>query len=607
MPKMHRGVRLLERKLRRMWGVLWRGALCWALGCLFLLSDEGSSFDTRFQFRGDRPSAQDIVLITLRPNEILSNLHRQKFFPDPSEIADVTDSYYWDQKTWAELLKKILAQNPNRVGVTFFFNENLGPLKRSTDQQTVFEDPRLTWAALASSADRPLLPLMTSYDRRNIGSLELLRDEDGVLRRFAPSHIEIPSLVERLADRPVTGVKQINYKGSPRIFPQYSMTDVLEELIPEGSLRGKYVLVGPESTSATQYLSPLGASNRAAIVAQLLDNTLRNSWIKRAPIWAYMFLFIALEILCIFLITQYPHSVAFVFLVWVGTLLTALSIWVFDGFSMWLPVGSPLLLILTTWIIFIGYRANEIEQRNFQLKQEQKALQELEQLKNNFVSLISHDLKTPIAKIRAIVDRMMGGSPSAETLEDLGKLRDCSEELNRYIQSILKVLRVESRDFRLNLEVGDINETIENVTEQVRPLALAKQIKIQLQLEPLFSIEADFTLIREVLLNLVENAIKYSTSGGEILVRSGEIEEHVFVEIEDNGPGIAPEDLGQVWGKFVRGRDQDLKTKGSGLGLYLVKYFVELHGGQVAIESVLKKGTKVSFRLPLEATGSLGL
>ncbi|MNT80225.1 Histidine protein kinase DivJ [compost metagenome] len=74
----------------------------------------------------------------------------------------------------------------------------------------------------------------------------------------------------------------------------------------------------------------------------------------------------------------------------------------------------------------------------------------------------------------------------------------------------------------------------------------------------------------------------------------------VVVAVKDTGEGIKPEDLEKVWGKFTRGSDQDMKTKGSGLGLYLVKYFIELHGGTVVMESQLGQGTTVSFSLPLE-------
>ncbi|NUN07229.1 MAG: histidine kinase, partial [Bdellovibrio sp.] len=242
----------------------------------------------------------------------------------------------------------------------------------------------------------------------------------------------------------------------------------------------------------------------------------------------------------------------------------------------------------------------KIEQKNFHLQQEQEYLQELERLKNNFVSLISHDLKTPIAKIQAIVDRLLTQHQDPDLNQDLRSLRLYGDELNRYIQSILKVLRVESRDFKIHTEVGDINEVIEEALHTLRPLAREKNVAIHTALEPMFSLEFDTTLIKEVIINLVENAIKYTPPGGRIEVISEESEDHVHVIVKDTGEGIKPEDLEKVWGKFTRGSDQDLKSKGTGLGLYLVKYFIELHGGKVRMESSLGQGTTVAFTLPLD-------
>src|SRR4051812_43794444 len=105
--------RLIEYFLRRRWGMIWRGALCWALGCLFLISDEGTSFDSRFQIRGDRAPSAQIVLITLRPNEMSRN---RRLFPEASESFDVTDSTYWDQRMWSELLRAVLSGEPRKVG-----------------------------------------------------------------------------------------------------------------------------------------------------------------------------------------------------------------------------------------------------------------------------------------------------------------------------------------------------------------------------------------------------------------------------------------------------------------------------------------------------------
>ena len=107
-------------------------------------------------------------------------------------------------------------------------------------------------------------------------------------------------------------------------------------------------------------------------------------------------------------------------------------------------------------------------------------------------------------------------------------------------------------------------------------------------------------MIREVLVNLIDNAIKYTPVGGKVTITSEETPQKIWIEITDTGSGISPEELPNVWRKFVRGKDQDMKTKGHGLGLYLVKYFIELHGGEVFLESELKKGTKVSFSLPIE-------
>ena len=305
------------------------------------------------------------------------------------------------------------------------------------------------------------------------------------------------------------------------------------------------------------------------------------------------------------MIMQFPQSIAFVLVLWITTLQVALSIWVFDTFRIWLPIFSACIQIFSTWSIFIGYQANRIEQKNWQLQQEKNYLKELEQLKNNFVSLISHDLKTPIAKIQAIIDRLMTQNPQSQLFDDFKSLRFSSEELNKYIQSIIQVLRVESRDFKVNMQVGDINETIEEAVRQLLTLAKEKSIQIRTELEPMFSTEFDFILIKEVLINLIENAIKYTPEGGTILVRSAEAENEIRVEVHDNGNGIPEQEIEHIWGKFVRGKDQDLKTKGTGLGLYLVKYFIELHNGRVSIESLVGQGTKVSFTLPIEVPAEL--
>lgn len=603
----HLKIRLevLLRFFSRRRGFWLRCILCWAIGCLALSNDEINAYDQRFQLRGDQKTSRQIVLITIRQSDFSAIYEsRTNFLDNMSEVTDITDSFFWNKEIWSELLLRILRQNPRSVGVTLYFGDNVGTVRLSPEDQKLFLDSRVVWASTTNSLERVLTPVFTNRDHTNLGNNEVRRDEDGVVRRVFPQRSEMPHLVEMITHKKFP-TKQaglpINFRGSNRVFTQYTLSEIMYDEVPPNAFSDKIVIIGAETSSSPTYMTPMGTLSRTEILAHATDTVLGDKWIKRLPFWWYASGFFVLMLIAVFLITTYPQSVALFFILWIGTLLAALSAWVFDSFYFWSPAFSPFVLLGASWIIFIGYQATKIEKKNFRLQQEQQYLQELEQLKNNFVSLISHDLKTPIAKIQAIVDRLMTQHQDSELNQDLRSLRLYGDELNRYIQSILKVLRVESRDFKINTDVGDINEVIEEALHSLRPLAREKNIAIHTALEPMFSLEFDTTLIKEVVINLIENAIKYTPSGGRIEVISHEADDLVHVMVKDTGEGIKPEDMEKVWGKFTRGSDQDLKTKGTGLGLYLVKYFIELHGGKVKMESTVGHGTTVSFTLPLDS------
>lgn len=595
---------VLLRYISRRRGFVLRYLLCWVIGCIALSNDEINSYDKRFQLRGDQKASREIVLITMSPSDFITVYEqRTNFLGNISEATDITDSFFWNKKTWNDLLTKVLKQNPRSVGVTLYFGDNIGAQKLSAEESRLFFDPRIYWSTATNNQERVLLPVFANRDRNNLGNNEVRRDEDGVVRRVFPQRTEQPHIVEQITGKKFPTILAglpINFRGSSRVFQRYSLNEVLYDEIPAEAFRNKIVIIGTEGTSGQVFMTPMGVLSRTDILAHATDSLVGNRWIKRLPFVWYAAGFLILLLVAVFLITTYPQSVALFFMLWVATLLAALSAWVFDSFYFWSPAFSPFVLLTTTWIIFIGYQAMKIERQNFRLQQEQLYLQELEQLKNNFVSLISHDLKTPIAKIQAIVDRLLMQNQNEELGTDLRSLRTFSDELNRYIQSILKVLRVESRDFKINKEVADINEVIEEALNHLRPLAREKNISISTSLEPMFSAEFDVVLIKEVIINLVENAIKYTPAGGKIEVISNESAESIHVLVKDTGEGIKAEDLEKVWGKFTRGSDQDMRTKGTGLGLYLVKYFIELHGGKVNMDSKVGVGTTVSFSLPLE-------
>ncbi len=124
---------------------------------------------------------------------------------------------------------------------------------------------------------------------------------------------------------------------------------------------------------------------------------------------------------------------------------------------------------------------------------------------------------------------------------------------------------------------------------------------VTLDLEPMFAIEFDEQLIKQVLTNLLENAIKYNPKGTKVVVRSADLGDFVEVSVEDNGTGIDSDQMQRLFKKFSRSEKGTAeRVKGTGLGLYLSKYFIELHGGSIFADSLLGQGSNFRFRLPVK-------
>ncbi len=152
----------------------------------------------------------------------------------------------------------------------------------------------------------------------------------------------------------------------------------------------------------------------------------------------------------------------------------------------------------------------------------------------------------------------------------------------------------------LNKKSNDINLLIQQALKRLRSAAAQKSITIEEQLDPLFSVECDEDLMRQVLTNLIDNAIKYSPQGSRVIVRSREEEGFIRVEVQDFGPGIPKDQLPLMFRKFSRYlRPIKEQVKGTGLGLYLSKYFIEMHGGTIRVQTVEGQGTTFTFTLPL--------
>jgi K+-sensing histidine kinase KdpD len=392
----------------------------------------------------------------------------------------------------------------------------------------------------------------------------------------------------------------INFRGPRGTVRTINFQDLLAGRVDKNQMRGALVLIGASGLSGHDYETPIGPMSRAEITANFLDNILAQRWVKPVPVLFVVGFLLILTAATAWLTTRYPQVVSAVLLITLLTTLIALSLSLFDLFNLYIPILPQALAVLVTYVIFTSFQLSMREYEKDQLEKEKAFILDVEELKSNFLSLISHDLKTPIAKIQGVCDRMSAKVQDADLAEDIQALRQEAQELNRYIKTLLQVTKAETRDFHLKKDPMDLNEITEAVCEQLAPLAQSRQIRLEFELEPMFLIEADALLIHEVILNLVENAIKFSPENSSILIRTRDVDGQVMFMVEDSGPGISEAEQPQIFQKFYRGQTGKEHARGSGLGLYLVKYFIERHDGSVILDSQPGRGTRIGFTLPIQ-------
>ncbi len=225
--------------------------------------------------------------------------------------------------------------------------------------------------------------------------------------------------------------------------------------------------------------------------------------------------------------------------------------------------------------------------------------------KSEFVAHVAHELRTPLASIRAYVELLVDGEVADEkTRKEYYDIIDTSaERLGRLIDNMLNISRIEAGTVRINKEPIAVSMVVKEACDVMRPSADEKKIKFIEQLTPVMNrVLADRDLLYQSVLNLISNAVKYTPEGGEITVRMMPREESqtIAIEVQDTGVGIPKEDLPRMFQKFFRVEANKGMAKGTGLGLNLVKNVVEtVHGGQMTLASEVGKGSTFGMVLPL--------
>ncbi len=251
----------------------------------------------------------------------------------------------------------------------------------------------------------------------------------------------------------------------------------------------------------------------------------------------------------------------------------------------------------------------ELEKRNEELRRANEELRDLDRLKSEFVSMVSHELRSPLTNISGAVELILdlGADMDEETeREMLGVIGEESARLARLVQGVLDVSRIEARRLELKRQKVDLPPLLQRAVVNLKGGDSHHRFILPSE-DSLPPVWGDEDRIAQILFNLLDNAVKYSPQGGEIAVVAQAEGKEMVISISDQGVGISGREQRRLFEKFHRIDGSDSRENyGYGLGLYITKGLVEAHGGRIWLESTPGKGSTFSFTLPLgESRGGL--
>jgi signal transduction histidine kinase len=238
-----------------------------------------------------------------------------------------------------------------------------------------------------------------------------------------------------------------------------------------------------------------------------------------------------------------------------------------------------------------------------EIREKTRQLEVASRHKSEFLANMSHELRTPLNAVIGFAEVLrakMAGDVNEKQAEYLDDIREAGEHLLSLINDILDLSKIEAGRMELALSRVDLPRAIAQAMTQVRPRALREGIELARDVDPrLGEVEADERKLKQVLLNLLTNAVKFTPQGGCVKVVARRESDQINISVNDNGVGIAPEDQARLFENFRQVGAS--RAEGTGLGLALSKRFVELHGGSVAVDSAPGKGSTFTVVLPLRS------
>ena len=252
----------------------------------------------------------------------------------------------------------------------------------------------------------------------------------------------------------------------------------------------------------------------------------------------------------------------------------------------------------------VDARTAELREANVRLAAANLELLELDKLRSAVLSNVSHELRTPLTGIlgsaQNLRDGLAGGLTEAQQ-EYVQIIESDSGRLIRVVNELLEWGRLQSGHIQLQRTPVALYPLLEEVFVLMRPAAQRKDVKLELAEGDLaVRVEADADKLKQILINLLDNAVKFSDPAASVQVRAEQAPTGLRVVVQDHGPGVAPEDVPHLFERFFRGRSAS-DTPGSGLGLAIAKNLARLHGGDITLKSAPGKGSVFTLNLPVAA------
>lgn len=593
-------------------------ALATSINSINFRSIERNVYDFLTKLRGETSPHPDIVLLQTRdedwknpkyewplsPLEFMTLVDRLALANPKVVIFDFLYDFtqkmtYYEQ---LEFLKRVASKAPDIVfGQNFLPNIGMSPEFPSTLE--ALEKDVFTFVAREGSMIKEHL----KSSRRALPYFE------GVTAKKIYVSSDLYA-ANRYLGEPLFSLKYsiapiffINYAGPKGTYPTVGLREFMSGIIAPQTLFGKIVIVGRgdtldkdhyHQTPFHQEKDDSFSMTRSEIHANIISTLIHQNDVSQLPGWLTDLVTYLVCFLISLVVFRNAPVKGIYFLAGTFTILFLLALVLLKFFDAYFNIWQPVLGTFISYYLFIPYRLVKEYKARWHVEEEVKIRREVEFLKSNFMSLMTHDLKTPIARIHGLTETILGHPQNLTiTQKDcLAKILLSSDEFNIFIQKILDFSKIETSGVKLNLTSKDINSLIEEAIAIVLFHANLKEIEIKTDLEPLFPITIDLELTRQILCNLLDNAIKYSPKQTVVTVRTEDAGEFVKISIVDQGVGIPEDEIDKIFQKFYRIKDDRLSMgKGSGLGLYLVKYFVELQQGRIEVESQTDQGSTFSI------------